>query len=330
MIYKSYLVEQNINILKNNLILIFGENLGLTNEFQKKIREINKTKKIIKFSQDDILKNQNILFNEVNNMSLFEDTKIIFIDSVNDKILQLIKEIQTQIDKNKIFLIGNILEKKSKLRNYFEKSDVCDVVACYKDNEINIKNLINYKLKGYNGVTPQITKTLIENSGLDRIKLNNEIDKIKSYFNKKIIKVDQLNKLLNLKTEEDFDSIKDSALKGDNSLTNKLLSSTIFEIEKIPLYLTIVNQRLNKLKEVLNLTKKENLTEKINNIKPPIFWKDKPNFLNQAKIWNIKKLNIALKKTYELELSIKSKANVNKDLLIKKLILDICVIANSW
>ncbi len=329
MIYKSYLVEQNINIFKNNLILIFGENLGLVNEFQEKIREINKTKKIIKFSQDDILKNQTILFNEVNNMSLFEDTKIIFIDRVNDKILQFIQEIQPQIDKNKIFLVGDILEKKSKLRNYFEKSDNCDVVACYKDNEINIKNLINYKLKGFTGVTPQITKTLIENCGFDRIKLSNEIDKIKSYFNEKNIKVDELNKLLNLKTEEDFDSIKDYALKGDSSLTNNLLSSTIFEIEKIPLYLTIINQRLNKLKDVLYLTKKENLIVKINNIKPPIFWKDKPNFLNQAKIWNMKKLNIALKKTYELELSIKSKANVKKDLLIKKLILDICMIANS-
>ena len=329
MIYKSYLVEQNINIFKNNLILIFGENLGLVNEFQEKIREINKTKKIIKFSQDDILKNQTILFNEVNNMSLFEDAKIIFIDRVNDKILELIKEIQPQVDKNKIFLTGDVLEKKSKLRNYFEKSDNCDVVVCYKDNEINIKNLINYKLKDFTGVTPQITKTLIENCGLDRIKLSNEIDKIKSYFNEKNIKIDQLYKLLNLKSEEDFDSIKDYALKGDNSLTNNLLSSTIFEIEKIPLYLTIINQRLNKLKDVLDLTKKENLIVKINNIKPPIFWKDKPNFLDQAKIWNMKKINIALKKTYELELSIKSKANVNKDLLIKKLILDICVIANS-
>ena len=329
MIYKSYLVEQNINIFKNNLILIFGENLGLVNEFQEEIREVNKTKKIIKFSQDDILKNQIILFNEVNNMSLFEDTKIIFIDRVNDKILQLIQEIQPQIDKNKIFLVGDILEKKSKLRNYFEKSDNCDVVACYKDNEINIKNLINYKLKGFTGVTPQITKTLIENCGLDRIKLINEIDKIKSYFNEKHIKIDQLDRLLNLKTEEDFNSIKDYALKGDKSLTNSLLSSTIFEIEKIPLYLTIINQRLNKLKDVLNLTKKENLIVKINNIKPPIFWKDKSSFLDQAKIWNMKKLNIALKKTFEFELSIKSKANVNKDLLVKKLILDICVIANS-
>ena len=37
MIYKSYLVEENIEILKNNLVLIYGENLGLINDLKKKI-----------------------------------------------------------------------------------------------------------------------------------------------------------------------------------------------------------------------------------------------------------------------------------------------------
>ena len=32
MIYKSYLVEQNVNILKNDIILIYGENDGLKSD----------------------------------------------------------------------------------------------------------------------------------------------------------------------------------------------------------------------------------------------------------------------------------------------------------
>ena len=35
MIYKSYLVEENINILKNNLVLFYGENLGLISILKK-------------------------------------------------------------------------------------------------------------------------------------------------------------------------------------------------------------------------------------------------------------------------------------------------------
>ena len=35
-------------------------------------------------------------------------------------------------------------------------------------------------------------------------------------------------------------------------------------------------------------------------IKPPIFWKDKPHILEQAKKWNKKRIN-KLSKTFELE-----------------------------
>ena len=35
MIYKSYIVEDNINILKNNFTLFYGENLGLIDDFKK-------------------------------------------------------------------------------------------------------------------------------------------------------------------------------------------------------------------------------------------------------------------------------------------------------
>ena len=38
MLYKSYLIEQNIKILNKNFILFFGENLGLKNELKKKLK----------------------------------------------------------------------------------------------------------------------------------------------------------------------------------------------------------------------------------------------------------------------------------------------------
>ena len=37
MIYKSYLVEKKISLLKDGITLIYGENLGLQNNIKKKI-----------------------------------------------------------------------------------------------------------------------------------------------------------------------------------------------------------------------------------------------------------------------------------------------------
>lgn len=325
--YKSYLVEENIELIKNHIALFYGENLGLINFFKKKITE--KYKKILKFTQEDLLKDQAIIFNEINNISLFDDKKIIFISNVNDKLLDVIKEISLDTGDNKIFLFANILEKKSKLRSFFEKSETCDVVACYKDNDITIKKLIHQDLKGYAGLTPEIVNLLVDNCGLDRIKLLNELDKIKNLFFDKKIKSDQLVSLLDQKTDNEFNTIKDSALAGNNKLTNNLLSSTVFEIEKMSLYLGALNQRLNKLMEATLNTKDGSLVKIIDNMKPPIFWTDKPAFLNQAKLWNKNKINLAFKKTYELELNIKSNGNVDKTVLIKKLLLDICLLANA-
>ncbi len=329
MILKSYLIEENLNLLKKNIVLFYGENLGLISEFKGKIESVNKDKKIIKFTQDNVLQNENLIFDEVYNSSLFNKTKIIYVYEVTDKILKILEEIESKITEDKIYLFGNILEKKSKLRAHFEKSKDYEVVPCYKDSEITIKKLIQKKLIGYSGLTTQIQNILMDNCGLDRIKLNNELNKIKIFFNDKILKFEQINELLNNKSDGDFNSIKDFALKGNNEKTNNLLSNIILEVDQIPLYLSSINQRLNKLRELAINAKKSNLSEAMNNLKPPVFWKDKPNFLKQAEKWDGSKIRHALNKTYEMELKIKSDVVIDKKILIKKLLLDICLIANT-
>ena len=329
MIQKSYIVEENIKTLKNKIVLIYGENIGLINDLKEKLKIEIAQNKIIKLLQDDIIKNPNLLINEIKNRSLFEEEKYIFIDNISDKILKILEQVEQDLENNKIFLFAGILEKKSKLRTHYEGSNKCDVVPCYYDNEMSIKKLILRNLKNFAGVNTQIINSLIENVGLDRLKLQNELNKLKVYFQGKNIKIDELEKLLNNEEENDFHHIKDNALKGNNVQTNKLLSSTVFEVEKIPLYLSIINQRLNKLKDLVILSKKSSESVAINNIKPPIFWKDKPNFLLQAKMWNLEKLNNALNKTYNFEIILKSNSYLNKETLIKKLLIDICLLANA-
>ena len=329
MIYKSYLVEENFDIIKNNIVLFYGENIGLLNEFKNKIKSLNKSKEILVFSQSEILKNENNFFSSVTNTSLFEDKNIFFINDANDKILEYLKKIEEKLDNDKIFLFSGILDKKSKLRKNFENSKNYDVIACYEDNELSLKKMIASKLKDFIGITPQIINILIENSSASRIKLNNEIQKIRALFLDKKIDKQNLEKLINVKSDENFELIKDSALKGNKIKTNSLLSTTSFESDKTPLYLTIINNRLIQLRELSSLSIKKNLSEAVNNIKPPIFWKDKPNFIDQAKIWTTAKIKLAMDQTYELELKVKSNTNINKEILLKKLLLDICNIATA-
>ena len=328
MIRKSYLVEENIEVLKKNLVLFYGENVGLIEELKKKIINRNNKVKVIKFSQEDILKNNNIYFDEIRNKSLFDKKKIIFIHNASDKLLDIIKESLSYINENNVFIFSNILEKKSKLRNFFEKDTESEVVPCYNDNEISIKTKILQEFKNYKWITPQIINLIVESCGNDRIKLMNEITKIKTCFDKETIKNEDLVNLLNLNVSTDFNILKDASIAGNKQKTNQLLNSTIIEIEKLSLYTSAFNQRLTKLK-IIKENSKENLDTALANMKPPIFWKDKPIYLNQLKSWNSKKLTKALDITYNMELKIKSFSYINKELVLKKFILDICNLANA-
>jgi DNA polymerase-3 subunit delta len=329
MIYKSYLIEQNISLLDKNLFLFYGENLGLKNELKDKIKFQNKKAEIINLSQDDIINNIDNFFNEVLNISLFDEKKIYFINQVNDKILDAIKIIEPKIDSQKFYLISESLDKRSKIRNYFEKSNNCGVVACYIDNEISFKKIIIERLKNYKGVTTENINLISDKCNLNRDKLNNELDKIYTFFLEKNIDRNKLEILLDNKINNDFSLLKDEAFNGNRIETNKLLSDTIINSEKNILYLNIINQRLLKLNEIFKLIGQTSLEKAIDMLKPPIFWKDKPAFLKQAKKWNMNKIKKILNKTYSLELEIKSNSVVNKNILLKKLLIDICNLANA-
>ena len=328
MIYKSFIVEDNINLLKQNCILFYGENLGLKNEFKENIKSKNKTK-IISFVQEEIIKNENNFYDEILNISLFEKEKIYFINQCDDKILNILKEAEKKLTDQKIYLFADLLERRSKLRNYFEKSNKLGIVPCYNDNEISLKKIITKKLDNFKELSTENINLIISKCGSDRIKLNNELNKIITFFTNKIIEQDKLEIILDPKINDDFNMLKDSALNGEKNKTNNLLSETLIETEKNIFYLNLINQRLNRILEIKEISKKKGMDTAINSIKPPIFWKDKPIFLNQVKKWNRIKIKNILNKTYDLEIKIKSNSTANKNILMKKLIIDICSEANS-
>ena len=328
MIYKSYILEQNVNSIDEKIALFYGVNLGLKNDLKEKIIENNKNSEILRYSQDELLKDKALLENEIKNISLFEKNKIFFIENANDKILQFIQEFENILSDRKVFLFSDLLDKKSKLRNYTEKSKKCACVACYEDNEISIKKLINLKLNGFSGLSPQVIKLIIEHTNLDRAKLNNELNKIISCFPNKNILTEKLEVLLNVKANTDFNKLNDEAFLGNKVNTNKLLAQTVMDNEKNIFYLNIINQRLEKLLQINNLNK-SSIENAINSLKPPVFWKDKPNLTNQAKKWDKCKVQKMISLTFNLEKEIKSNNLIEKNILIKKLLVDICSSANA-
>ena len=130
--------------------------------------------------------------------------------------------------------------------------------------------------------------------------------------------------ILNIKNDTSFEEIRDAALMGKIDKINKLLSEIDILNEDSFFYLNNLNHRILKLIEIQNINKVfNNYEETLEKIKPPIFWKDKPIFLQQVKKWNIEKLNKIANKIGDIEILMKKNNKINNDVVLKDLIINL-------
>ena len=188
MITKSYEIQKNpFNFLKYNLFLLYGENNGLKKDIKELIKiTLNKkdsSTELLSFYENDIIDNEENFYNSIYSGSLFSSKKIININSGTDKIIEQVKHIIDRFPEN-VFLIifSDILEKKSKLRNFFETNNNTLCIPCYLDSDIDLKAIAETELRKNDiAVSKESINLLIEKSNSDRHNLKNEIEKIESF-----------------------------------------------------------------------------------------------------------------------------------------------------
>ena len=132
MIQKAFEINK-INLKKYNLYLFYGENEGYKNEIIKDQFEKIYTNQIYRYDEREVLDKKNEFFNNILSKSFFDNEKLIIISRASDKIKDIVEEISLKnIEDVKIILSSNILEKKSKLRNFFEKgkNTICTAFLC--------------------------------------------------------------------------------------------------------------------------------------------------------------------------------------------------------
>ncbi len=329
MIVKSFEIEKNINIIsKFKLVLIYGENIGLKDSLKKKLIIFNKEAEIINLYQEDFAKNKKVLLNEIENISLFVEQKLILINQANEKNLDNIEDLKVNDLNLKIILFADILDKKSKLRSYFEKNNNLAIIPCYNDTEITLRKLIQFELRDFKNLNSNIINMIITYSNLNRKTVINNLDKIRTYFEKKIITDKELDTLLNIDKDELFENIRDAALEGNKHKLNSLLGNFVFSNEDAHMYLNAINYRLLKLLEIHKKTNGESFDVAINSIRPPIFWKDKSIYKKLLKTWDLSRVLEAVNYLSKIDNYIKKNSRLDKLTMVKNSITNIC--ANSW
>ncbi len=318
MIIKNYQLEVN-NISKYNFYLFYGENEGLKNE---KINFILKTKNYKKFlyNEKEVLNNIENFSSSLLTKSFFEDEKIVIIKNSSDKILNFCKDlINRKIEEIIIIFDADVLDKKSKLRNFFEKQKNLACLPFYPDDFKSL-NLISQnffrdkKIK----ISQETINLIIERSNGSRQHLKNELQKIDLYATKKKeVELSEIIKLTNLGKNYNISELVENCLVKNQKKISKIINENNFSTEDT---IVIIRTFLLKTKRLLHLSKNiksnPNLESVISNYKPPIFWKEKEIVKQQLKMWSEKSLGELINEINNTELLIKKNINTSLNILL--------------
>ena len=137
MILKQHEINK-LDIKIHHLILFYGNNHGAKDEAIIKLTKLDTTYKLTYYEEKQVLENYETFFNEVTSKPLFEEKKVIVIKRSTDKLVKVIEEIeQKDITNTSIIINADNLDKKSKLRAFFEKKKELICIPFYPDNIAN-------------------------------------------------------------------------------------------------------------------------------------------------------------------------------------------------
>ena len=308
-----------IDISNYQLFLIYGKNIGLQNQLINTYFVNNFDGEISKYEENEFIINSDIIFTELLNRSLFENKKILIISRASDKILNFIEELSYKnIFDVKVILKSSVLDKRSKLRSFFEKDKTVITIPTYEDNERNLYSIVNNFLNEHKiKISREAINLIISRSSGDRQNLKHELDKIMNYsLTTKNITYEIIEKLSNLSENYDVNELANSYLSKNIKNITKIFNENNYSNEDCIL---ILRTLLNKSKKLLTIINKyrqtNNLDEVISSVKPPIFWKDKEIIKIQAKSWKIEDLKVKIYELNEIEAIVKANSNNSLNLV---------------
>ena len=313
MIIKSFELNK-INLDKKKLILLYGVNEGLKKQAINNL--IRGKNNIYSYEENDILNNDKKFLENLFSKSLFEKEKILIIKRASDKILKIIQEIyEREIEDVIIIINSKNLEKKSKIRTFFEKQKELVCVPFYADNEQTLSQLaLNFFKEKKITISQSNINQIVNKCNGDRENLYNELSKIDNYSkNGKKLNSENIMKLTNLSENHSISELVDNCLAKNNKKLIYILNENNLTNDDC---IVIIRTFLNKSKRILKLLNEYEFNKDINltisSYKPPIFWKDKEIIKQQMQKWNSKNLKNLIYKMSEIELLIKK--NINNSL----------------
>lgn len=293
--------------------LIYGEDAGQVRELAKKLAEtvvddLNDPFRVTTLDVSNLTADPSRLSDEQAAMPFGGGRRLIRLRGITGDHARLISEtIQEPSGDGLIIAEAGPLRRDSAMVKMFEASKTGAAIPCYADEGRSLAVLLDQTLKQENiSLTPDARSYVINRLGADRAATRSEIEKLLLYVGK--------NGKLDL--EDAVDAIGDAGSTSVDDLVYATATGDITSSHRALDRLTAANTQpitvirsmighLTKLRAVVAKAETSGLEPALASIRPPIFFKRKTAFQEQARIWSRQRLSLAIDRMLRAEIEVK-------------------------
>ena len=338
--------ENFLSHLKNNidsykLILFYGPNFGLVDVLYNNAIEalsINKDDPftVSKIDGYDFKENPSILYDNISTFGMMSDKRTVLLNlfsvTINKTIENIIIDtLKEEAYSYQIIIKANNLGSQNNLVKYVENFNKGLLIPCYQESINNYKEEVLGLLNKYNlRFSDNFISRLSSKFSTDSLINKMELEKLENFLiNNNDVSESMLYSLIIDNVDVNINKIINFCVSG-NPNEALLYLDKIYDKSNTSIILTKSFIKHFKLIEkiLLYIENGMNLTDAVNNIKPPIFFKDKPLITIQCKLWSLGKINIIYRRLIDIELKFKSNIYPEQTLLAQ-FVLSTSVIARN-
>lgn len=295
--------------------IIYGPNAPqiaqIGNDIAKTVvDDLNDPFNVITLTPSDLTGNPTLIADELFSQSLMGGRRLIRIKSASDKITTAVQNAIEDVGDCPNFLLieAGALTPRSSLRKLGEKSKNLGILACYEDDDKSLSIYIQRQLTMAEfhpdrDVASYLAHQLSGNRSLaDRM-----IEKIITYKgDDKTVTLDDAKNCASDPSETSLDAAVQAALNGQQSQLEEALQ-ILWAEGTSPIGIIRVSQgQLYRLRKVQTaISGGAPMDQALKTLRPPLFFKTKPAFMQQLRRWDLKRIDRGLSALLRLEVQCK-------------------------
>ncbi len=293
--------------------LIYGEDAGQVRELAKKLAEavvddLNDPFRVTTLDISNLTADPSRLSDEQAAMPFGGGRRLIRLRGITGDHARLISEIiQEPSGDGLIIAEAGPLRRDSAMVKMFEASKTGAAIPCYADEGRSLAALLDKTLKQENiSLTPDARSYVINRLGADRAATRSEIEKLLLYIGKNgKLGLEDAVEAIGDAGSTSVDDLVYATATGDITNSHRALDRlTAANTQPISVIRSMIGH-LTKLRAVVAKAETSGLEPALASIRPPIFFKRKTAFQEQARIWSRQRLSLAIDRMLRAEIEVK-------------------------